>query len=95
MKLSLQDALSNWLSIYLVVEIHPTDEAAQETADWFQTVLSEDHQVTKLSYEIRDGLYHVFYTQNGEQQTKSYPPEYVEVILNQIEEHPEQFKQYQ
>ncbi len=96
MKMSLQDALSNWLSIQLVVELRTDDEAAKETADWFLEVLLEDHQVTSPSYQYdkETERYQVLFTQEGTQKSKEYPSDYAEVILRQIKENPEQFKNY-
>ncbi len=96
MKMSLQDALSNWLSIQLVVELRTDDEAAKETADWFVEILLEDYQVTKprYQYDEESEMYQVFYFQDNDEKSKQYPSDYAEVILRQIKENPEQFKNY-
>jgi hypothetical protein len=92
MKVSTQDAIYNWLSIQVVVNQRPKDEAALETAELFYEILEEDYQITQVNYLVTNEKYIVSYLQNGQTKSKEYPVDYVEVILNQIECNPEYFQ---
>ena len=47
---SLQDALYNWLTIYVVAQARPDDMAAQETASFFYEILRHDFQISLLFF---------------------------------------------
>lgn len=95
MKVSVQDAIHNWLSIQVVVDQRPSDEAAKETAQFFYEILKEDYQITEIEYIVTEERYIVTYLQNEEIKSKEYPVDYVEVILNQIESNPDQFQLFE
>lgn len=95
MKISTQDAIYNWLSIQVVVDLRPNDKAALETAQLFYEILEEDYQITQAIYSVTVDKYNVSYLQNGVKKLKEYPVDYVEVILSQIESNPEQFQLYE
>lgn len=95
MKISTQDAIYNWLSIQVVVVQRPKDEAAIETAQLFYDILEEDYQITQANYSVINEKYIVSYLQNGVINSKEYPVDYVEVLLDQIESNPEQFRLYE
>jgi hypothetical protein len=91
---SLQDALYNWLTIYVVAEARPDDMAAQETASFFYGILRNDFQITELEV-ARDGeFYTVRYERNGEKQAARFPVELIDVMLKQMEKDPEKYRNY-
>ncbi|KYD07304.1 hypothetical protein [Saccharococcus caldoxylosilyticus] len=93
---SLQDALYNWLTIYVVAQARPDDMAAQETASFFYKILRHDFQITELQVN-KDGageMYIVHYERNGEKQMARFPVELIDVMLEQIEKNPEKYRNY-
>lgn len=91
---SFQDALYNWMTIIVVSDHRPDDSAAKETADLFEAVLREEFQISELSY-IKEGYeYTVSGLREGEPFISRFPEELIEVMLNQINEEPEKFKNY-
>jgi hypothetical protein len=62
---SVQDALYNWLTIKVVAEARPDDEAAQETYELFDSMLREDHGITSVTIEKLDEMYLVTYEKKG------------------------------
>ncbi|MED4988948.1 MULTISPECIES: hypothetical protein [Bacillaceae] len=90
---SLQDALYNWLTIYVVAEARPDDIAAQETVAFFREILKHDFNITKVEVKKED-MYIVAYERDGEQKSARFPMELIEVMLRQIEEAPEKYRNY-
>jgi hypothetical protein len=90
---SLQDALYNWLTIYVVAQARPDDTAAQETAAFFREILKRDFNVTKAEVKKED-MYIVEYERDGEQKSARFPIEFIDVMLKQIEEAPEKYRNY-
>jgi hypothetical protein len=90
---SLQDALYNWLTIYVVAEARPDDIAAQETAAFFRKILKHDFNITKVEVKKED-MYIVEYERDGEQKSVRFPMELIEAMLKQIEEAPEKYRNY-
>lgn len=83
-----KDALFNWLQIKIVWEARPSDVSAKDTVEFFQAMLAEDHKITELLKEKKEGNYHITYAQNGEQQTISFPIDMAEKLLKDITEEP-------
>ncbi|WP_078554935.1 hypothetical protein [Bacillus alkalicellulosilyticus] len=87
--MNLQDAIYNWLSIKVVSEARPEDQAAKDTYLFFDEMLKEDHHIEKLQISIESPWYIVTYvTTNGEKDTKNYPIELIDALLLSIESEP-------
>jgi len=91
---SLQDALYNWLTIKIIAEARPTDEAAQETYALFDGVLKNDHGVEQVAIEKNEEMYLVTYTKEGQTKSTRFPTELIDCFLEQMEREPEKFQNY-
>ncbi|MFY4773725.1 hypothetical protein [Metabacillus sp. RGM 3146] len=91
---SFQDALYNWMTIIVVSDHRPDDAAAKETADLFEAVLREEFQISELSYSKEGYEYIINGRRDEEPFTCKFPEELIEVMINQIKEEPEKFKNY-
>lgn len=91
---SLQDAIYNWLTIKIVSDARPDDTAARETAELFEKILAEEHEVE--SHEMkRDALmYYVTVHQSGNTKEYRFPRDLIEVMLDQISQEPEKYVNY-
>jgi len=88
---SLQDVIYNWLTIKLVVEKRPHDEAAEETYSLFQSILTEDHQVSHLSIERLPESYVVHFIKEDKPSSFRFPKELAETMIALMEQEPEKF----
>lgn len=86
--LRMENALFNWLQIHVVSKARPDDQAAQNTADFFYSMLVEDHRLQDVEVEADDTMYSVRYKLEGEAQSKRYPREVVDQLLRDIEAEP-------
>ncbi|HET7657398.1 MAG TPA: hypothetical protein VFK37_03835 [Bacillales bacterium] len=86
--MQLQDALYNWLSIKKVAEARPDDRAAEETCDFFQEILEEDHHLENLNVSLQEDRYIVHYRIDGQDESKQFPKALVDALLNSIESEP-------
>ncbi|MDE5413118.1 hypothetical protein [Alkalihalobacterium chitinilyticum] len=86
--MNLQDALYNWLSIKVVHEARPDDQAALDTYEFFSTILTEDHKLEQIVVEVVDPMYIVRYVKDGNDEQKQFPIELIEALLVQIESEP-------
>lgn len=91
---TLQDALYNWLTIKVVSDEIPEDNAAKETTDLFEDILTTDHQLTNIQVKKEDEMYYVTYEKDGEVKTTRFPVELIESMLVQIKSDPEKYKIY-
>jgi hypothetical protein len=91
---SLQDALYNWLTIQVVADARPDDQAAQETAAFFAEILQNDFHVTNIQVEKDETMYIVHYQREQEQKTTRFPIELIEVMLEQMKNEPEKYTNY-
>lgn len=91
---SLHDALYNWLTIKVVFDARPEDSAARETKELFEKVLTDEYGLSNVNVSKDDVLYYVTYTVNGESKKNQYPIELIDIMLNQINERPERYKNY-
>ncbi|MCP8616077.1 hypothetical protein [Salirhabdus salicampi] len=91
---SMQDVVYNWLTIYLVAESRPKDQAAKDTAALFRTMLTEDHAVKDLHVEKKEDMYLVICETNDETRSFRFPLELIECIRNQMDDEPEKFPNY-
>lgn len=85
-RMSLQDVIFNWLTIQVVVDKKPNDQAAQETCEEFLEILKTDHHVDHIDYEKQGEMYIVTYEIRNEQSEKQYPTELAESLLNSIDD---------
>ncbi|MDP4161651.1 MAG: hypothetical protein Q8898_00980 [Bacillota bacterium] len=92
--MSLQDALYNWLTIKVVLDVRQDDVAAVETETMFYEILREQHGVSHIEVSKDDDMYYISFDQNGERKTTRFPCDLIEVMLNQINEEPEKFPNY-
>lgn len=87
--MKLQDALFNWLQIRLVANARPDDGAAQETAAFFETILTEDHGISQFAISaIDDTRVHLSYTKDGTVKKQLIDRELAEQLLRDIEAEP-------
>ncbi len=91
---SLQDALYNWLTIKIVADARPDDNAARETYEMFDQILKLEHGVSNISITKDELMYYVTYTCNDEVKKTRFPIELIDVIYNQIAQEPEKYKNY-
>lgn len=86
--MKLQDALFNWLQMKIVAEARSEDHAAQDTCDFFETILKEDHQLEQLNITPMDEQYEVTYFEGTATQTKRFDRELADQLLHDIESNP-------
>lgn len=91
---SLQDDLYNWLTIKVVADARPEDTAANETEEFFFSMLKEDHHVEEVSVDKEEGMYYVTYKVAGETKKTRFPVELIDIMHNQIESNPEKYQNY-
>ncbi|MGA9289067.1 MAG: hypothetical protein WBV93_12075 [Anaerobacillus sp.] len=86
--MNLQDAVYNWLSIKVVADSRKTDQAAQDTTDFFKEIITEDHGLTEIKIELTKENYIVHYEKAGRQQDMKFPIELIEALLTSIQNEP-------
>ncbi|WCN38965.1 hypothetical protein [Aneurinibacillus uraniidurans] len=86
--MKIDTALFDYLQIKVVADARPDDTAAQQTADFFRSILEQDHQLEKLDVTHDETMYHVTYTTAGKTKMRMYDRESVEVMLAAIEREP-------
>lgn len=86
--MKLNDAIFNWLQIKVVAEARPTDQAAQDTFQFFTTLLEEDHGIQKIDVVKDDMLYRVTYWVSEEQKSQIFDGEAVDFLLESITNEP-------
>jgi hypothetical protein len=91
---SLQDALYNWLTIKVVCDARPDDKAAIETRDFFDEILTVQHSVSNIEITKDDQMYYISYQQGEETKKGRYPRELIEIMINQINQEPEKYRDY-
>ncbi|OEH93901.1 hypothetical protein [Bacillus solimangrovi] len=91
---SLQDAIYNWLTIKVVMDARPEDESAQQTFQLFDEILKEDFQAENVRVEKDEIMYLVSVMQEGEDKKLRFPVELIDIMINQIEEEPEKYPNY-
>ncbi|UII57264.1 hypothetical protein LS684_07435 [Cytobacillus spongiae] len=91
---SIQDALYNWLTIYVVCEHRPDDTAAKETADMFYDMLINDHHISDLIITLDEEMYYIDYRLKDENKRQRFPRELIDVMLNQMNMEPEKYVNY-
>lgn len=91
---SLQDALYNWLTIKVVRDARPEDQAAKDTFALFDDMLKEDHKVTEMEIDKDEVMYFLRFLQEGKEKTARFPIELIDVMIDQIESEPEKYPNY-
>jgi hypothetical protein len=91
---SIQDALYNWLTIKVVAEARPDDNAAQETYELFDEMLKQEHRITKVCIERSEEMYLVTYEKDGETKSVRFPLELIDCFVEQMDREPEKYKNY-
>jgi hypothetical protein len=85
----LEDALFNWLQIKVVADGRPDDSAAHETVQFFQDILTEDHNVTDLQVEGTDAtMYQLRFEVDGKSKIQMFDREAVDKLLMDIQSEP-------
>ncbi|MEH7382375.1 hypothetical protein V7138_18080 [Bacillus sp. JJ1533] len=92
---SLQDAIYNWLTIKVVAEARPDDKSAKETFDLFEDILVNEFKLKDIEIQKDDFMYLVKYKIDGESKSARFPIELIEVMHNQIQQHPERYQNYE
>jgi hypothetical protein len=88
---SVQDALYNWLTIKVIYDGRPSDEAAKETFEMFDSILKEDHKVSNVKVEVIDDYYLISFTQGEKERTTRFPSEMIDCFLEQVKVNPERY----
>ena len=91
---SLQDTIYNWLTIKVVADVRKDDSAAQETEALFKSMLMEDHEITSINFTKEEPMYYVTYEQHGEMKKTRFPIELIDVMINQMSDEPDKYKNY-
>lgn len=91
---SLQDALYNWLTIKVVRDARPFDNAAEETEQLFYAILTKEFQISELDVYDEGELYNVSFKRDNEIKQQRFPKELVEVMLTQIELAPDKYRNF-
>jgi hypothetical protein len=85
----LEDALFNWLQIKLVAAARPNDQAALDTAQFFEQILTEDHGLADFAIAKTDEtMIHVKYEKDGRSKLQLFSRESAEQLLSDIEANP-------
>ncbi len=92
---SLQDAIYNWLTIKVVAEARPDDKAAKETFDLFEDILVNEFKLKDIEIEKDDVMYLVKYTIDGEAKSARFPIQLIDIMHDQIQQHPERYHNYE
>ncbi|MEH7222412.1 hypothetical protein V7112_01265 [Bacillus sp. JJ1566] len=92
---SLQDAIYNWLTIKVVAEARPDDTAAKETFDLFEDILVNEFKLKDIEIQKDDSFYFVKYTIDGEAKSTRFSTELIEIMHDQISQHPERYQNYE
>lgn len=88
---SVQDAIYNWLTIKVIFEGRPNDEAAKETYEMFDSILREDHNVSNIKVEVVEDFYLISFTQGENERTTRFPAEMIDCFLEQVRVNPEKY----
>lgn len=91
---SLQDAIYNWLTIKVVADARPDDLAAKETEEMFYQMLVKDYGVTNIEVNKDEAMYYVAVEKDGERKSYRFPNPFIEMMLEQINNEPEKYRNY-
>lgn len=82
--MQLRDALFNWLQIQIVWEGRPSDRSARDTVLFFEEMLREDHQITRIEKKKDQHQYVIQYEKDGEMHTETFPREAADQLYKDI-----------
>lgn len=91
---SVQDAVYNWLTIKVVSDARPEDLAAVETEKMFFSILETEHKLSEITVDKDEQMYYVSFLKAGKAEKMRFPKDYIEVMLNQINEAPDRYTIY-
>lgn len=86
--MNFEAALFNWLQIRIAADHRPDDQAAQQTADFFLSVLRDTHGIGDIRVESGEDLVRVIYEKDGTESVKSFDRQMAEQLLADIEANP-------
>lgn len=86
--MNLQDAIFNWLQIKIASDARPDDLAAKETAEFFESILREDHHLEQISITQDESMIHVRYETEGSSKVQMFDRQMVEQLLHDINANP-------
>lgn len=89
---SIQDAFYNWLSIREVALARPEDVAAKETEALFFDILKEQYGIDDVRVEKEGKRVMVYYSVQNEEKKIQLPRDYVESMIDQMNQNPEKYK---
>ncbi|CAG9619862.1 hypothetical protein [Sutcliffiella rhizosphaerae] len=92
---SIQDTLYNWLTIKVVFEARPEDKSAKDTMELFEGILLEDHKLSNIIVTKEEPMYFVAYEKDGERHKVRFPIELIDVMLEQIQNEPDKYINYE
>ncbi len=91
---SLQDAVYNWLTIKLVADNRPEDQAALDTTTFFRELLTEEHNVIDIHVQRKEEMYFVTCKLEKGERNFRFPTELIDCIYDQMEQNPERYQNY-
>ncbi len=86
--MKLNDAIFNWLQIKVVAEARSTDQAAQDTYQFFTALIQEDHGISGIEVVKENYLYRVTYWINEAEKSQVFDREAVDFLLENISNEP-------
>jgi hypothetical protein len=86
--MNLQDTFYNWLSIKQVKDARPDDNAAQDTYQFFDEILTEDHNIEKKEVQKEGYMYVIQYWVDGVEKEQQFPIDLIDALLQSIESEP-------
>jgi hypothetical protein len=84
----LEDALFNWMQMKIVAEARQDDLAAEETWQFFEEMLREDHAVSSFEMTKDDTMVHIDYVVDGTKKKLMFHRESAEQLLYDINSNP-------
>lgn len=83
-----EDVFFNWLQMKIVSDARPEDRAAEDTKDFFEEILREDHAVTSWGTTSDDTRIYIAYEQNGGSKKLFFDKELAGQLLTDINSNP-------
>ena len=92
---SLQDVVYNWLTIKLVADNRPEDQAAVDTQQLFWEMLKNEHHLKDVIVDKQEDMYAVTCILEEKERFFRFPLELIECIHDQIQHEPEKYQIYE
>lgn len=86
--MKIEDVIFNWLQITVVYKARPNDLSAKETSEFFRRILTEDHNVSDINYELDGFTYNIRYVVDGKEATIRFNSTMVDKLVTDIENEP-------